>query len=178
MQVGEEFILDEDVDLEQYESYYRTHRFHAGTTMRITRIYTNRAIVRGHTNAGRQASAYIDVETLAQMVDPSRPRPRKLGEVPEGGIDPNDPALKWLWEDAAKLAKDEGYCGTYDTLCAKLGIPGRPRNFTANIAVGNVRMTGKYLCHSREEALNLLKAELQEQGILIPESASASVSES
>jgi hypothetical protein len=178
MQVGEEFILGEDVDLEQYESYYRTHHFRAGTTMRITRIYTNRAIVRGHTNAGRQASAYIDIETLAQMVDPSLPRSRKLGEVPEGGISPNDPGLKWLWEDAAKLAKDEGYCGVYDTLCAKLGIPGRPKNYSASIRVGNVLMIGKFLCHSKEEALELFKTELEDQGLLVPGGAAMEVLES
>lgn len=172
-----EFVLKENITLPRYENTWSDWHYLEGTRMRVTRMYTERAVVRGRTSGGFEASAFINMETLRPLLDPNLPLPRRLGEVPEGGISPNDPGLKWLWEDAAKLAKEEGYCGAYDTLCAKLGIPGRPKNYTANITVGNVRMTGKYLCHSKEEALELFKTELEDQGLLVPGGAAMEVLE-
>ncbi len=185
MNVGDTFILEEHLRLQSADGQYNL-TFPSGALMRITRLYTDRAVVRGQTRDewpayGGERSAGISMLQLQGLVaaaDPNAPRPRMLGETPEGGIDPRDPGLKWLWEDAAKVAKDEGYCGIYDQICAKLGIPGRPKNYTANIKIGQVTMTGKFLCHSRDEALDLLRSELKDQGILVPDGAAAEAVES
>lgn len=60
---------------------------------------------------------------------------RQLGEVPEGGILPDDPRVAWIFEDAGRLADRLGYCRVYDRIVNELGVPGRERTFTIKMEV-------------------------------------------
>jgi hypothetical protein len=79
---------------------------------------------------------------------------RMLGEVPEGGLDPEDPRIAWIFEDAAKLADRLGLCRDYDRLADQLGIPGRVRDFkiTFDGAEQGVTLTATIKARSRRQA--------------------------
>lgn len=101
----------------------------------------------------------IDLELIP--TDPDAPKPRKLGEVPEGGISPDDPRLAWLWEDAAKVA----YCSEYDKIADRLGIPGRVRSFTVNRTINDLKVSGTFSARSRKEAEAMLDEKLATAGV-------------
>lgn len=155
--------------------------FEEGDEVTVRRVGTSRIQVRGinrrYNYREQYSSGWVDMDDVTPA-DPNAPRPRKLGEAPEGMIAPNDPRLKWLWEDAATYAKQKGYCGQYDEIVKHLGIPGRPRNYTASLKIGDITMTGRYLCQSADEARDKLRDELKASGILVPEGTAASVVES
>lgn len=145
-----------------------------GEEVEVTRVGRHRVLVRNiHASEHVRRSGWVSVEDFVPT-DPNAPKPRKLGEAPEGMISANDPRLKWLWGDAAEHASKMGYCTTYDAICDALGIPGRNRKFIAVIKIGAVEMRGKYDCYSATEALELLRAELVASGVVIPEDATES----
>lgn len=169
MQVGDQFTLTADVTARRADGY-GGRTFHSGMIVRVTRVNTDTVMIRGHFPGRGEFSglAYIDQLSRSVEVDPNAPKARSLGDVPEGGISPDDPHLKWLWEDAAKLAQQRGYCQQYDALCNALGIPGRPRNRKVTITIGKVKMTGSFMATSAVEANAMFRAELEEQGIAVP----------
>lgn len=131
----------------------------------VTRVYSNSLMVRtaekmsvrgqygGREN--KRASFSIDRMFLT-LADPSR-RPRRLGQKPEDTdemtyIDKMDPRIQWLWEDLGRYATDQGYCPQYDALCAKIGIPGRPRDFTVSLDLNGVRFSATVQARSQREA--------------------------
>lgn len=92
--------------------------------------------------------------------DPNAPKPRGLGEVPEGMISPEDPRLAWLWEDAAKVANMSNHCGEYDKICDKLGIPGREREFKIKKEVNGFEVAKRFKARSKAQAEKMFDAEL------------------
>lgn len=125
---------------------YSNHNFEHGDEVEVRRVNTNRTLLRWN-----NFSWWVDNGDLNAQ-DPNAPTPRRLGQVPEGGIDPNDPGLAWLWEDAATLAKLHSYCSTYDFLAAQLGIPGRPRNFTVSRTINGLTVKGTFMATSQKAA--------------------------
>jgi hypothetical protein len=82
-----------------------------------------------------------------------RPVPRMIGEIPEGGITPEDPRIAWLFEDAGRMADRLGLCKDYDRLCDALGIPGRLRTFTITIlSTDGIEVTAKVQARSKRLA--------------------------
>lgn len=100
-------------------------------------------------NVPRSSLAAPNGETWTEV---PKPKPRKLGEVPEGGIAPDDPRLAWLWEDAAKVANKSGYCGYYDRIADELNIPGRNRDISVSIMHAGITFTATVQARSRKEA--------------------------
>lgn len=94
-------------------------------------------------------------------VDAVRPVPRMIGEIPEGGISPEDPRIAWLFEDAGRMADRLGLCRDYDRLCDELGIPGRVRtwNITVMSAAG-IEVTAKVEARSRRLAEQRVREQL------------------
>lgn len=85
---------------------------------------------------------------------------RKLGEVPEGGIEVDDPRIAWIWEDAGRLADRLGYCRVYDRMVEQLGAPGRERTFTIKLSVSEgVEVTAKVEARSRKLAEARVRAQ-------------------
>lgn len=82
----------------------------------------------------------------------AKPKPRKLGETPEGMIAPDDPRLAWLWEDAAKYADKSGYCSYYDRISNELGIPGRERKIQVTVKVNGLDVTTTVTARSTAQA--------------------------
>lgn len=102
-----------------------------------------------------QGQSYVIAVEYGQVSYPSR----SLGEVPEGMIDPEDPRLQWLWEDAGKLATRLDLCSDYDRLTEALGIPGRMRVWTIEFeSVDGVQLTAKVEARSKRQAAEKLRA--------------------
>jgi len=182
MQVGDSLVLAGPLSGTQ-ASGYGTARFPEGTTVRVTRVYNDTLWVRGETINewplyGKERTIVITHDRWNELLlesDPNAPRPRRLGEVPDGMISPDDPGLKWLWEDAAKVADQRNYCSQYDVVCNALGIPGRPRNRKVSVTVGKVKMMGTFMASSIKEAQELFRKELTESGILVEDGAAMEV---
>ncbi len=151
-------------------SYY-THR----TNMKddavgiITRVYTNTIHVRFHkdflTNRPRTESDYTTLSIPIEEVlptDPNAPRPRKLGEVPKDGdhIAADDPRIMWLWDDIATYADRKSWCNTFDVLTNELSIPGRKRDVTLTLIVGDgIEAKTTVKARSPKEARDILTAQ-------------------
>jgi hypothetical protein len=87
--------------------------------------------------------------------------PRKLRDVPEGMLSPDDPRLAWLWEDAGKLANRWDQCSTYDKFCDVLGLPGRMRNFNVSKKLpSGIEIRATIEAHSLREAEQMLEGQL------------------
>ena len=154
----------------------------------VTRVYTYRIMVRSeamrqvtvqHYYGGmdtemRQVTFTIDRGYL-RFVDPNYvpppapPAPRRLGKMPPAeefpeGVEPigiDHPGIQWLWEDMGRYATEQGWCPQYDALAARLGIPGRPREFDVNVEVGAVRFRATVMARSQREANELANAALR-----------------
>lgn len=99
-------------------------------------------------------------ESIFETLDPNAPRPRQIGEAPEGGISIDDPRIAWIWEDAAKVATKARHCAEYDRLCDELGAPGRERNFTVKRTVNGFEVSKKFKATSKKHAERMFDAEL------------------
>jgi hypothetical protein len=83
---------------------------------------------------------------------------RLLGERPVNGADPEDPALAWIFEDAARLADRLGLCADYDRITEQLGLPGRLRTWVITFkADDGVTLTAKVEARSRRQAEDRLR---------------------
>lgn len=90
-----------------------------------------------------------------------RPVTRRIGEVPEGGIDPDDPRVAWIFEDAGRLADRLGLCKDYDRLCDALGAPGRVRTFTIKlVSADGIEITAKVDARSKRQAEQKLREQV------------------
>jgi hypothetical protein len=166
--VGDEFTLLKDVSGTPIGNSYGTATIEEGSTVSLTRTGPSSVWVRG-TRARNRGwdSEFVtiplgiaDAAEYLGGVDPNRPIPRKLGEVPEGGIAPDDPRLAWLWEDAGKVATKAGHCKTYDDLCDQLGIPGRERDFTVKRTLKGFEVSKKFKARSKKQAEALFDEEV------------------
>jgi hypothetical protein len=54
------------------------------------------------------------------------------------------------------------YCSQYDALCVKLGIPGRPRDFTVRTTVKGIQLSTSVKARSQREANQIVKDALAE----------------
>jgi hypothetical protein len=139
-----------------------------GVVLTITRLYSNEMILRGpilRTGGGHMVDASIQAyRSEFQLVDPDRPAPRRLGTKPDGeefiGID--HPGIQWLFDDMGAFAEREGYCSQYDALCVKLGIPGRPRDFTVKSTINGIAISATVKARSQREANEMFKKVLAE----------------
>lgn len=99
----------------------------------------------------RRASSHGVVMTIDERH--VRRTPRMIGQVPEGGIAPEDPRIAWIFEDAARMADRLDLCGDFDRLCDALGLPGRMRKFTISLVVRDgIEVTAKVEARSRRLA--------------------------
>lgn len=152
--------------------------------LRVTRIFNDSVMVRTVAQMRvptawgggemRVCSFTIDKHLLT-LWDESAPRPRKLGQKPEDTeemtyIDVNDPRLKWIWEDLGAYAEGKNWCSEYDQLCARIGIPGRPRDFSIEHVVGGISIRATVKAHSQREANDIVKAALAQH---LPEEQAA-----
>lgn len=148
--VGTQVVLTESMHVTTTDGYNHHWSIEDDATHTIRRVGTNKAVVRRETDSGSW-SAWVELYLL-DVADPNAPRPRQLGEVPEGGISPDDPGLAWLWQDAAKVARIQGYCGQYDEVCERLGIPGRERTFTVRRTINGISASFQVQAHSQIQA--------------------------
>ena len=158
----------------------------AGEVFTVTRIYAETLQVRtvetktvtetrnySQRQVQRQVSFQIDRMHLA-FRDPNYvppPPPRKLGTTPKYEDLPNlppgasiisidHPGIQWLFDDMGAYAEREGYCPQYDVLCARLGIPGRPRNFKVTKTIGGIPLSADIKARSQKEANELVEKAL------------------
>lgn len=126
-----------------------------GTVGEVRRVSTNKVMVRF---GGRHG--WVNKSDFTP-VDPNAPKPRKLGETPEGMIAIDDPRIDWIWRDAAQYAANRGYCGYYDSIASELGIPGRERNFKVKATVHGMLGTFSVKARSKAEAERLFAAKVE-----------------
>ena len=135
----------------------------------VTRVYNDNVMVRTVDNIivygeATRASFSIPRRSLT-LWDANAPRPRRLGQKPEDTeemtfIDVNDPRVKWIWDDLGTYAENKNWCSEYDQLCARVGIPGRPRDFTVGYVVGGISIRATVKAHSQREANEMVKIAL------------------
>jgi hypothetical protein len=84
---------------------------------------------------------------------------RRIGEVPAGGIEIDDPRIQWIFEDAGRLADRFGYCRVYEQIAEQLGAPGRERTFTIKLAITDgIEVTAKVVARSKKLAEQELRS--------------------
>lgn len=141
--------------------YRRT--FEPGSTVTVTRVTKEGGWIRGAAARGDEVTLPFlgDPAEFFGPTDPNAPRPRKLGEKPEGDeyLDPNDPRLQWLWDDLAKYADRKSWCDTYDKLANDIGIPGRPKDFTISEVINGFSVSKKINARSKAEAQRIFDDE-------------------
>jgi hypothetical protein len=150
----------------------------------VTRVMASTLSIRGpkdvrdtrypHNTLQKDVSFSVD-RMFLMFDDPNYvppPPPRKLGvmpaaedvDLPEGvpliGID--HPGIQWLFDDMGKYATEQNYCSQYDALCVKLGIPGRPRDFTVRTTVKGIQLSTSVKARSQREANQIVKDALAE----------------
>lgn len=119
--------------------------YDAGAELEITSIRRSGALNVRH--AGGRGRVFV------VGADAVRPVPRMIGEIPEGGIAPEDQRIAWLFEDAGRMADRLGLCKDYDRLCDALGIPGRVRSFTISVfSAEGIEVTAKVQARSKRLA--------------------------
>jgi hypothetical protein len=177
-QVGDGVILPSFRSAERLGAYtYDT--IPGGTQFVITRVYSQRVQVRtieqfSDGNGGWRGRSYTfyrddlnydDSVTEEQVV--STTGRRRLGKKPEDteemqyiGID--HPGIQWLFEDMGTFATEQGWCSQYDALVTRLGIPGRPRDFTVRREVGGIEMTAVVKARSQREANEMIERAILE----------------
>jgi len=163
---GDLVTLTTQVRAEPVNSY-GTQSFPVGTVGEVRQITTKKLLIRvpirvSWTTDPQEGSIWVDkIGVTPHVVDPDAPKPRKLGETPEGMISPDDPRLQWLWDDAGTFAEQKGYCSQYDALADHLNIPGREREFTVTQKIGNLEVKAKIKARSRKLAEAQVAAELK-----------------
>ena len=170
--VGMEVRLVEAAEGEHYRlnsnHRYRLNRDHR---LRITAVHhTTQGVVArsmekiyNHWNGRDEEMSFAFANIQLEQFDPNAPAPRKLGKKPEGDefIDIDHPGIQWLWDDMGKYADEQGYCNQYDALCVKLGIPGRPRDFTVTKTIGDIPISATVKARSQREANEMVEKALQ-----------------
>jgi hypothetical protein len=155
-----------------YRNATITDQMNESGKLRVTRVYSSTAIVRGPINVNGSDGSFtlwkheitsvngIDPETNEAPV-----KPRKLGEKPADtddvpyihiGID--DPGIQWLFEDMAAFADKQIWCRQYDDLCEQLGIPGREQDWEVEVTRGDITMYATITAHTYKDAQAKLEA--------------------
>lgn len=170
----EDICIGMEVRVVQAAEYYRLNtnrRYQISTeeVFRVTSVFAGSVNVRTINRKQNRWSGRNEDMSFSFMLhqveeyDPNAPKPRRLGKKPEGdefiGID--HPGIQWLFEDMGKFADQQGYCPQYDALTAKLGIPGRPRDFTVNKTINGVQFLSTVKARSQREANEMVEKALQ-----------------
>jgi hypothetical protein len=143
VQKGDFVVADADGRAQFVKRYGGSHSYKAGDEFEVT------ATLNGHLNV-RVPGVYGVMQVDYDQV--SKPM-RRLGDIPAGGIDPEDPRAAWIFEDAARLADRLGLCKDYDRLCDELGLPGRVRTFVLTYEPrAGVQLTAKVKARSKRQA--------------------------
>ena len=136
----------------------------AGLRAEVTRMYSGRVQIR-FVRRGEAVSVTVswnevDLDPNGVTV-PSLGSRRRLGQKPEDtedmqyiGID--HPGIQWLFDDMGAYATEKRYCSEYDALTARLGIPGRPREFNVSQVVDGLTLSATVLARSMAEASEIL----------------------
>jgi hypothetical protein len=112
-------------------------------------------------NFPREAITAANGEAYDAAAAAAKPKPRKIGEQPEGDhIALNDPRIQWIFKDAARVAQNAGHCRTYDELCDKVGIPGRERDIYINTTINGLAISTTVRATSLKAAEALVKEKL------------------
>lgn len=167
--VGQEVVFAEGRGRDSYtpSTGYGYYQIKPGAIGIVKRVYTNSMMVRfpaefiGRTIYTDGLTFTLPIEDFVPA-DPNMPRPRRLGQKPDGDeyLDPNDPRLLWFWDDVAKYADRSNWCSTFDSLAAELNVPGRKRDISLTIIVGNgIEAKTTVKARSHKEARDLLTAE-------------------
>lgn len=135
--------------------------FRRGDTAEVTAVRKNMITVRYQGYSYNVARQTLDTPIGEAWAEVEKPKVRKLGTVPEGGIEPDDPRIAWIFEDAAKLAKNYGYCGIYDEITDRLSIPGRVRDIRVSLTVDGLSITATVQARSTKEAELKVREKLQ-----------------
>lgn len=138
-------------------SGYRTHSASGrmewwveGEEGQIRRVYADGDV---------EVRAYAPSGIRGRFAPHELERVRTLGVAPVDGLDPHDPRIAWIWEDAARLADRKDWCKEFDALCDALGAPGRVRKFSITMHdAGGVRVTARVEARSRRLAEEKLRA--------------------
>lgn len=168
--VGDTFTLLKRVSGAPIGNSYSRATIDEGVTVTLTKVYKSSVWVRGERfNANPwdspEVTLPVAVERISEFLgtaDPNAPKPRKLGEVPEGMIATDDPRIAWIWEDAGKYATRVNHCSEYDKICDAIGIPGRIRSFTIKKEIKGFTISRKYDARSKKEAEELFAKEIAE----------------
>lgn len=159
VQVGERYELIADLS-GSAASGYGSGRILQGETVKVTKATDSVVWLRGkRANKGYydndQVSIVVYPDDLEKYIalDPNAPKPRKVGEKPEGDhIDADDPRIQWIFVDAAKIATRKGHCSVYDDIADELGVPGRERSFTIKRTVNGFEVSKKFTARSKKLA--------------------------
>jgi hypothetical protein len=96
----------------------------------------------------------------AAAAEAAREAERKALEPGEDDILPDDPRIQWLWRKIGKSATARNYCAQYDEICAEFDIPGREREFSVNLKLGELEMRASVQARSHKEAVEKVVAKL------------------
>jgi len=150
--------------------YGTSHVFSAGDTAEVTTVRRNTITVRIETTLYGTRGKYsfnVPREALntpngeVWVAPPAKPKPRPLGQKPEGDhIAVDDPRIAWIWKDAERAAGS--YCHEYDRITNRLGIPGRLRDIRVDTTINGITITAHIKARSEKEAEALLKTKLTE----------------
>lgn len=162
-QVGDTATISKQADAVLASDSWVTKRFNSGTSGMITRVSKNIVTLRlpykGQWDTKERLYSFnVSRDALERpnneewQAPPPKPKRRAIGEVPEGGISPDDPGLAWLWEDAERVANSSNYCYQYDHMANKLGIPGRLRDIAVTLKVNGLEVTSTVKARSTKEA--------------------------
>ncbi len=145
----------------------------------VTRTYRDSVIVRtvekmecrGSWSSGWENMSFQIDKVLLARFNPDN-RPRRLGEKPEDTdeiqhIDIDHPGIQWLFTDMGRYADQQGYCSQYDLLCARLGIPGRERDFTVKTTLQGIELSTVIKARSQREANEKLHKLLHPESLAI-----------
>lgn len=131
--------------------------------LRITRVGHEQLWVRSD-DRGESFSIYRgDLEFFQD--DPNAPARRPLGQKPDDTpemtyISQDDPRIQWLWDDLGQFAKGKRWCGDYDDLALKMGIPGRKQNFNTRMDVGGLVIAATIEARTQDEADTIFAARI------------------
>lgn len=125
--------------------------YRSGQELEITSVYSNALNVRA---AGGGPVFQIPTDRVRRVT-------RMIGEIPDGGISPEDPRIAWLFEDAARMADRLGICADFDRICDAIGAPGRVRTFSISVMSGEgIEVTAKVEARSRRLAEQRVREQL------------------
>lgn len=134
-------------------------------TLRVTRAYDARLIVRGPVLGGGQEASFYCYRSHILTVNEERteagqtyrPLGTKPADTPEMtyiGLD--HPGIQWLFQDMGQYADNRGWCETYDDLAVDLGIPPREREYSVSHVHNGVMVHATIRARDEETAQSKL----------------------